>query len=237
MLADIAGIAGNDIDDSGEGVGTVGSRCRATGDFDALHIADVHGHVVPVHPRQTGLILAAAVQQHQHAARIPGLGAVVGHRGYVAIYFDRGHARHQPQHLVEFPGAAGFDQVTVDDGDTGGRFRLGLADPGWGQHHCRLIGQRHHRLHALHALRTGQPQQALPPVFAPRSPTFDVAPSPVQRGYFLKRLIILLRLCTWRSVSVFLRPSKGLEPDLNSSRMGVPSSFNNSRKRFSRKRL
>ncbi len=144
-LADtVAGVAGDDVDHPGESVGAVGGGGRATGDFDAFHVFQADRQIVPADPGEAGLVNAAPVDQHQHAAGVAGLGAVVGNGGHVAVGLGHRHARHQTQHLVQLPGAADADQFAVDDSNAGGHFGNGLVQARRGQHpgHLALIIER-----------------------------------------------------------------------------------------------
>ena len=132
-------MTGNDIDHPLEGVGTVSRRGGTPGHLDTLDILDLQRKVIPQHPRQPGQILGTTVDQHLHAPRIARLSAVVADRRDVAIDFDRAHARHHLQQLIDFPGSAGLDQFAVNNRDAGRHLGQRLAEPRRRQHNRHAV--------------------------------------------------------------------------------------------------
>jgi len=132
-------MTGDDVDHPLKCVGSI-SRCRrTTSDLDAFDILDLDRKIIPHYPRQTGQILGAAVDHHQHTAHIARLGAVITDRGNVTVNLDCAHSRHQLQQLVNLPGTTGLDQLTINHRHTGRNLGLRLTQTRRRQHHRHLI--------------------------------------------------------------------------------------------------
>ncbi|MNL17117.1 hypothetical protein D3C87_1381930 [compost metagenome] len=109
-------VARDDIDHRHQCIGAIADGVRAAENFDALDILHGHWNVAPVHRGQAGAVHRATVDQHLHASRFAGTGAVIVHRRLVAADVADHHPRHQPQHFTDVPGATGVDQCAVDHG-------------------------------------------------------------------------------------------------------------------------
>jgi hypothetical protein len=125
-------VAGEDVDHRHQRVGAVADGVGASEHFDPLDVLHGHRNVAPVHRGQARAVHRAAIDQHLHAPRIVGVGAVVVDRRLVAGIADH-HARHQAQQFADVAGAAGVDQFAVDHGHAAGHCRRGLFQACGGQ--------------------------------------------------------------------------------------------------------
>jgi hypothetical protein len=115
---DLGGGFGDEVDDTGVGIGPVQRRARATNDFNAGNV--LQWQAAP------GVAFVAAVQRgHGHAVlqqqdlRVGGVAVDAAH--HVDRLVDDRRARHMQaghglQHLVQIGGAAGGNVVGGDDG-------------------------------------------------------------------------------------------------------------------------
>src|SRR6202007_2587926 len=77
-------VAGDDVDHRHQRVAAVTDGVRPAKDFDALDVFHGHRNVAPVHRGQAGAVHRAAVDQHLHAPRFGGVGAVIVHHRLIA---------------------------------------------------------------------------------------------------------------------------------------------------------
>ena len=134
-------MAGDDIDDAEEGVGTVGDRVGAANDFYALDVIDGQRQIIPVHAANGRRVNGPPIDQHLQGTRKAVRQAVIGDHWPVAAGVSHIEAGRQPQQVGNVAKTGEADEFTIDYSGGSGRVGQRLGQTRHGQDDGQ-IGQK-----------------------------------------------------------------------------------------------